>query len=196
MRAVRFAEGVKQLLVPITEITQHPKNPNNGDDENLMESIQINGFCSVLTVDRRTGFIVAGNTRYRALLGLGATEAPVAWVDHWEFEEDAVRYMVNDNASSRRAVMDQSALAELLSHLAETEHGLAGSSVTTHEYQDLLLEMATNHETPDVAGFGHGQAAPLGLFQIVLEFKDNEDERDAVFAELAERYDNVRTANL
>jgi hypothetical protein len=192
---VRFAEGVKSLLVPLTEVSQHPKNPNNGDDENLIESIQINGFCSVITADRRTGFIVAGNTRYRALHALGATHIPVAWVDHWEFEEDAVRYMINDNASSRRTVMDDAALAELLARIAETPQGLAGSSITQAEYENMLLDIATTHEEPEGFGFG-ANAAPLGLYQIVLEFKDNEDERDAVFAELADRYENVRTANL
>lgn len=194
MKAVRFAAGVKPLLVPIDQVKQHPDNPNNGDDENLIESIKINGFVTAITADAKTGYITAGNTRYRALHALGATHIPVIWVDHWE-GTDSVRYLVGDNASARKAVMDEGQLAALLGLIAETPQGLAGSSVSQTEYENMLLDVVNQHEQPE--GFGFGQnAAPLGLYQIVIEFKDNPDERDAVFAELAERYDNVRTADL
>lgn len=193
MRAVRFAEGVKPLLVPIDQVQQHPDNPNNGDDENLVESIQINGFVTAITADAKTGYIVAGNTRYRALLALGATEIPVIWAEHWD-GEGAVRYMVGDNASSRRAVMDDAALLALMNSLAETELGLAGTSITQSEYEAMLTDKALT-PPPEGMGFGSG-VAPLGLHQIIITFKDDPDERDAVFAELADRYENVRTEDL
>lgn len=196
MKAVRFAEGVKPLLVPIDQVKQHPDNPNNGDDENLVESIKVNGFVTAITADAKTGYITAGNTRYRALHALGATEIPVIWVDHWE-GTDSIRYLVGDNASGRRAVMDPNQLAALLGQIAETPQGLAGSSITHPEYEAMLLEIAQAHEDPDIAGFGHGDQGALGLFQIVIEFPDDRDERDLVFAELAERFpERVRVANL
>jgi hypothetical protein len=36
----------------------------------------------------------------------------------------------------------------------------------------------------------------MGMFQIVIDFEDAEAERDAVFAELSERYENARIVNL
>lgn len=195
MKAVRFSSGVTPLLVPIDQVKQHPDNPNNGDDDNLIESIQVNGFVTAITADANTGYIVAGNTRYRALCALGATEIPVIWEDKWS-EEGAVRYMVGDNASSRRAVMDQAALLALLGNLAETERGLVGTSITQNEYEAMLLEFANNQDMPDMSGFGAPGEGALGLYQIVIEFPENRDERDAVFAELAERYENVRSVNL
>jgi ParB-like nuclease domain len=194
VRAVRFPKSLEPLLVPIDQIKQHPDNPNNGDDENTVESIQTNGFVTAITADVNTGYIIAGNTRYRALLALGETRAPVIWVDHWD-AEGATRYMVGDNASARRAVMDQAQLLALLGNLAETERGLVGTSITQNEYEKMLMDFSQNLEQPP-AGFGAPQEGALGLFQIVIEFPDDRDERDAVFAELQERYGNVRAVNL
>ncbi|HCB59082.1 MAG TPA: hypothetical protein DEP82_14500 [Arthrobacter bacterium] len=195
MRAVRFAEGVKQLLVPMDQVHQHLQNANNADLDALVESIQINGFVTAITADAKTGNIIAGNHRYQALHALGATEIPVLWVDHWD-EAGAIRYMVADNQTSRLAVMDNAALAELLGTLAETETALAGTGFDQSGYERLLAEIATAHEDPDMAGFGHGDAGALGLFQVVIEFKDDEDARDQCFAQLSEDYANIRTANL
>ena len=196
MKAVRFSSGVTPLLVPIDQVKQHPDNPNNGDDENLVESIQVNGFVTAVTADVNTGYIVAGNTRYRALLALGATQIPVIWEDKWN-AEGAVRYMVGDNASARRAVMDEGALIALLGQLAETERGLVGTSITQPEYEKMLMDYANQQDTPDMSGFGGNEHGALGLYQIVIEFPDDRDERDAVFAELAERFpEKIRVANL
>jgi hypothetical protein len=197
VKAVRFAKSLEPLLVPIDQVKQHPDNPNNGDDDNLLESIQINGFVTACTADADTGYLVAGNTRYRTLLALGATHIPIIW-NKWDEAEGAVRYLIGDNASSRRAVMDQAQLLALLGQLQETERGLTGSSVTDAEYEKMLLDFATNLETPllDGPGFGAPKNGPLGQFQIVLDFNEEEDERDAIFAELAERYENVRVVNL
>lgn len=195
MRAVRWAEGVKPLLVPIDQVKQHPDNPNNGDDENLIESIKVNGFVTAITADAKTGYITAGNTRYRALHALGATQIPVIWVDHWD-GDGAVRYLVGDNASAARAEMDQGQLLALLGNLAETERGLVGTSITQNDYEKMLMDFATIKDDPELTGFGGQGVALHGLFQIVIDFQDDESERDAVFAELAERYENVRTVNI
>jgi hypothetical protein len=197
MKAVRFSKGVTPLLVPIDQVKQHPDNPNNGDDENLVESIQINGFVTAITADANTGYIVAGNTRYRALHALGATQIPVIWEDGWD-ENGAKRYLIGDNASSRRAVMDTAALLALLGQMQDTERGLVGTSVTDAEYERMLLEFANDQPLPDPngEGFGAPKHGPLGLFQIVIDFKEMEDERDEIFAQLAEQYENVRVVNL
>lgn len=195
MKAVRFSKSLEPLLVPITQVQQHPDNPNNGDDENLIQSIQVNGFVTACTADAKTGYLVAGNTRYRALLALGATHIPIIWEDRWE-GDGAVRYLVGDNASARRAVMDDGQLLALLGSLNESEQGLAGTSITDAEYERMLLSFANQQDAPDLSGFGGPGENILGVFQIVIDFPDNEGERDAVFAELSERYENVRVVNL
>ena len=198
MKAVRFPKSLEPLLVPIDQVKQHPDNPNNGDDENMVEMIQAHGFVTAVTVDEATGYITAGNTRYRALLALGATHIPVIWAK-WDEADGAVRYMIGDNASSRRAVMDQAQWLALMGQLAETEKGLVGASVTQTEYEAALMKYAADAEQlPDMTGEGFGapKYGPLGMFQVVIDFQENEDERDAIFAELSERYENVRVVNL
>jgi ParB-like chromosome segregation protein Spo0J len=190
---VRFSKGLEPFLVPIDSVKPDPRNPNHGDDENLIESILINGFVTLCTADANTGLMVAGHTRQRALKKLGATHIPVLWEDNWD-ETGAKRYMVGDNASSRKAVMDDAALLELVKELHETDIGLTGSSITEAEYEAMLLEDAVE-EAPEGVGFG-GNPAPAGLHQVIVEFQDDPDSRDEAFAELSQRYESVRTADL
>lgn len=193
MRAVRFAKGVQPLLCPITEVRQHAQNPNNGDLEALIESIQVNGFVTAITADIRTGNIIAGNHRYQALHALGATEIPVIWVDHMD-EPGAVRYMIADNRTGKLAVIDESAVAALLTDLNNTDMGLAGTGYDDASYQNLLLQLAQDPEIPQDGGFG--EPAPSGIYQVVVDFED-ENQRDDLFAELIERFpETARLVNL
>lgn len=197
MKTVRFAEGVRPLLVPIDKVHQHADNPNNGDLDALIESIQVNGFVTAITADARTGNIIAGNHRYQALHALGATEIPVIWVDHMD-ESGAVRYMVADNRTGKLAVIDEHALAALLTNLSDTDMGLAGTGYDNDTYQRLLLDMMADPDIPVEPGFGPGEA-PLGIFQVVIDF-ENEDDRDHCFKDLTGLYEGhdatVRKANL
>lgn len=190
---VRFSKSLEPLLVPIDQVSPHPDNPNQGDDAVVLESVRVNGFVTACTADARTGHMIAGHTRLRVLKELGATHIPIIWEDAWD-EMGAKRYLVGDNASSRRAVMDEDALLGLLAELQETEIGLEGTSISQSQYEAMMLDAAIT-APPEGAGFGM-TAAPQGLYQIIIDFQDAEDERDAVFAELSERYENVRTAAL
>jgi ParB-like chromosome segregation protein Spo0J len=184
MKAVRFAEGVKPMLVPMDQVRQHPQNPNNGDLDALIESIQVNGFVTAITADANTGYIIAGNHRYQALHALGATEIPVIWVDHMD-DSGAVRYMVADNRTGKLAVIDEHALAALLTDLSDTDMGLAGTGYDESTYQRLLLDMMADPDIPQDGGFG--EAAPSGIYQVVVDFEDK-DDRDFLFAEMYERF--------
>lgn len=194
MKAVRFAEGVRPLLVPIEKVHQHAQNPNNGDLDALIESIQVNGFVTAVTADAKTGNIIAGNHRYQALHALGATEIPVIWVDHMD-QSGAVRYMVADNRTGKLAILDDTALAALLTDLSDSDLGLAGTGYDDAAYQRLLLEMMADPDIPNGGGFG--DAAPSGLYQVIVDFEDDRDSRDMLFAELAERFpEQARIADL
>jgi hypothetical protein len=179
--------------VPIESVHQHQSNPNNGDLDALIESIQVNGFVTAVTADAKTGNIIAGNHRYQALHALGAKEIPVIWVDHMD-ETGAVRYMVADNRTGKLAILDDTAVAALLTGLNETDLGLAGTGYDESAYQRLLLEMNSD---PEIPGGGFGDAAPSGLYQVIVDFEEDRDSRDTLFAELAERFpEQARVADL
>jgi hypothetical protein len=195
MKAVRFPKSLQPLLVPIDSVHQHEYNPNNGDLDALIESIEVNGFVTAVSVDAKTGNIVAGNHRWQALHALGATHIPVIWIDHMD-QTGAVRYMIADNQTGRLAVMDKSALAGLLTQLHDTEMGLAGSGFDQNTYENLLLELNNMQmPIPEGQGFGH-EPAPNGIFQVVLDFW-SEDDRDTYFADLPEHVqERARKVNL
>ena len=79
--SIDFHSSLLDLLVPIEQVQQHPLNPNNGDMDAVVDSILGNGFYNPVVVQRSTGYIVAGNTRYAALLSLVETVIPVVYAD-------------------------------------------------------------------------------------------------------------------
>lgn len=195
MKAVRFVEGVRANLVPIDTVRQHPDNPNNGDIEALIESIQINDFYSTVTVDRATGYILAGNHRYQALLALDAKQIPVVYVD--KDRHGTLRVLMGDNKTGKLAVVDKAQEIAVLRELADSDLGFAGSGYTQDSFLALIQELANIQPIPTADGFGHG-VAPSGIFQVIIDFKD-EDARDQCFSRLADEYGDdfvVRTANL
>lgn len=121
----RYHDSLTPLMVPIDQVRQMPENANNGDIDAIQESIQVNGFTAPVIAQASTGFIIAGNHRYQAVIGLGATEIPVIWVDM--DDEQALRYMIADNRTARLGQDDLSILENLLGRLEITDIGLHGT---------------------------------------------------------------------
>lgn len=140
-------------LVPITQITEHPKNPNKGDMDRISESVEENGFYGAIVVQRSTGYIIVGNHRYKAAVAADLREVPVCYVD---VEDDhALRILVADNRTGEFGKRDQASLTELLKELDEGI-GLEGSGFTDEEFQELLGN----------EGGGGGHSSPSGgLFE-------------------------------
>lgn len=196
-KPIRWADGLEGLLLPIDTVTQHPENPNNGDIEAVAESIQVNGFNGVITIDRRTGTIVAGHTKWAALHMLGSDVAPFIFQD-WDDDEGVYRFLIGDNETGKLARMDQHQEAKILRLLHDTTKGLIGTGVSPDSYLRKLSEAANvKVEVPKQSGYGTG-TAPVGIYQVVVSFRDHAD-RDDLLAELMERpeYDGkVRGVNL
>src|SRR3954469_23661320 len=62
-------------------LKEHPDNPNRGDTEVIDESITVNGWHGAITAQKSTGYILAGNHRYRVAKQKGAKQIPVIWKD-------------------------------------------------------------------------------------------------------------------
>jgi hypothetical protein len=164
----------------------------------VIESILRHGFNGVITCDRRTREIIAGHTRYDALLALGETRGPLVFADYDESDKyGPTAYMLVDNESARMARMDEHQEARLLLMLRESsEHGLRGSGFTEEKLDHLLAKLAAEDDEQIGHHFGRPMdETPLSIFQVVLTF-ENPDRRDEVAADLAQVYDNVRAVNL
>lgn len=123
--AVRYHDDLGPLLKDINLVSPHPQNPNNGDQEAIEVSIEINGMYRPVEAQRSTGFVLAGNTTYASCLALGASILPIVWLD--VNDEEALRILLVDNQAARLARMDQGLLRPHLDTLLETELRLLGT---------------------------------------------------------------------
>lgn len=124
------------LYVDVSEIDPHPENANVGDLDAIKESIRINGYYAPILVQASTGYILAGNHRYRAARELGHSAVPVIYID--VDDEAAKRIMVADNRTTRLGHDDEAALAALLEQIGDSETGLLGTGYTHADLQTLL----------------------------------------------------------
>lgn len=122
--------------VPIERLHGNPSNPRHNDDAvpHVAASLQRFGWQQPL-VARRSGEVVAGNTRLKAAVSLEMTEVPVVWFDGPDIE--AVAFAIADNRTSEFATWDEPALAALLKEL-QAEDALEGSGYDDSALDELI----------------------------------------------------------
>lgn len=126
-------------LVPVGKLREHPQNPRRGVVEVIDESIEANGWYGAVVAQRSTGYILAGNHRFRVAKKRGAKEIPTIWRD--VDDEAAVRILLVDNKSADAGGYDEELLDELLSGL-ETLDGTGYG----FDLDDLLPEEGAEGE--------------------------------------------------
>lgn len=164
---IHFHEHLTPNLQPITTVTQHPDNPNNGDTDAIAESMQTNGVYAGVIAQKTTGHILAGNHRYAALLQLGATQIPVTWLDITN--EQATRILLADNRTTRLGHDDEHLLATLLDDLTKTPTGLTGTGYTNED----LLALTT-------IAFAPPAPQTNTTIQLVIDFTTQDDAEHAL----------------
>ncbi len=128
--------------VPIESLTPHSKNARQGDVGALAESLQSHGQYKPLVVQREGRVILAGNHTMLAAKALGWSEIDVVWAD--VDDDEGLRILLQDNRASDLATYDQSALAALLTDMAQqTEAGLAGTGFDGDALDQLLSDLAS-----------------------------------------------------
>jgi hypothetical protein len=167
--------------IPVERVTEHPDNPRKGDDEAVTKSIDRNGFFGAIIIQRSTGHVIAGNTRYRAMRDGGATTIPGFWVDC--DDELALRIMLADNRTSDLAFYDDEQLFILLKQLVESE-GLEGTGYDRAAYELLLQSI----EADSIVGGIRQGVVPeeridayneIGIRSIVLPYGEDDYEEVA-----------------
>lgn len=133
-------------------LAPHPQNPNRGDVEKIRESVDKNGWYGVVTVQKSTGYILAGNHRFFAAAGAKAPEIPAVVRD--VDDETALRILLADNAIARRATLDEAKVAELLEGL-EDIRGTGYDAV-----EEALAAVEEAEEGPEPGDGGEGDEVP------------------------------------
>ncbi len=140
---------------PLDSIHLNPENPrlNEPAVEPVMRSIARFGFRVPIVVNRRTGLIEAGNTRWKAAQRMGLTEVPVIFAD--DDEVTALAFALADNRTAEIAQWDEPSLAGLLQRLEAA--GELDSSAFSHDDLGSLItklgieDAQSREETFDVA---------------------------------------------
>ena len=137
------AQKLQIQWVPLDSVQLNLENPrlNEPAVEPAMRSIARFGFGVPMVVNRRTGLIEAGNTRWKAAQRMGLTEVPVILAD--DDEVTALAFALADNRTAEIATWDEPSLAGLLRRLEEAGE-LASSGFSDDDLGSLIarLEMA------------------------------------------------------
>jgi hypothetical protein len=78
-----------------------------------------NGFYGAIIAQRSTGYILAGNHRYRAAVERDAETVPVIWVD--VDDDSALRILLADNRTADGGDYDAQALVDILADMGNLE---------------------------------------------------------------------------
>jgi len=132
--------------VSISRLFCSPTNPRRNDAAvpHVAASIRRFGWQQPI-VARRSGEVIAGNTRLKAAQGLGMTEVPVWWFEGTDL--DAVAYNLADNRSHEHSQWNEAELAVLLEQLRK-EDSLDGVGYSTEDI-DALVQQLRDQEQVD-----------------------------------------------
>ena len=125
--------------VAIDRLHLNPSNPRLNDPAvpHVAASIRRFGFQQPV-VAKRSGEVIAGNTRLKAARSLGLVQVPVIWFEGSDL--DATAYGIADNRTHEFAEWDQGALAKLLEEL-RAEDALEGVGYSGEDIDALLDEL-------------------------------------------------------
>ena len=132
--------------VPISRLFCSPTNPRRNDAAvpPVAASLRRFGWQQPI-VARRSGEVIAGNTRLKAAQELGMTEVPVWWFDGDDLA--AVAFSIADNRTHEFAEWNDAELAKLLAQLKK-EDSLDGVGYSDEDL-DALVQQLRDQEQAD-----------------------------------------------
>lgn len=142
------AENLHSLLsqverIPITELTQFPGNPNEGDVDAIAESLAENGLFEPVIVQKSTGYILSHNHVTQAAEKIGWTHLDAIRVD--VDDQRAKKIVAAANRTAELSKRNDYLLYELLADIEDLE----GTG-----YDDVFLEELTARVEPELPPVG------------------------------------------
>jgi DNA modification methylase len=125
--------------VSVSRLFCSPTNPRRNDAAvpHVAASLRRFGWQQPI-VARRTGEVIAGNTRLKAAQQLGMTEVPVWWFDGTDL--DATAFAIADNKTHEFAEWNEAELATLLEQLRK-EDSLDGVGFSADDIDALVAQL-------------------------------------------------------
>jgi ParB-like chromosome segregation protein Spo0J len=162
---LRFHKGLVDLMVPIANLRPTEDNPNNGDVDEVVASMLRWGVYAPIIANEADGRIIAGHTRYAALMELGAKMAPVVWAQP-ATDMEHLGMLMGDNRIARLARMDEARELEAMRQLAESDKGLVGSGYDDRDIDRLAARLLKNEMDPIEVGLMGGSGKERLIHEI------------------------------
>ena len=167
-----LARSIQQW--PVDKPIPWPGNPRRGDVNLIAQSIEVNGFYQPIVVQKRTGYVIAGNHRLAAARQIKMAEIPVVVLD--VDDEQARRMVLVDNRAADKATYDADALVDLLGQFDLDD--LEGTGWTEDEVDDLLTPDALSDE-PEPEPEADEQMGGLE-FRVVVDCQSEQDQAQLI----------------
>lgn len=171
--------------VPLDKLKTYSNNPRKGNIDLIADSLATFGQYKPITVNKRTGEILAGNHTYQAAKSLGWKEIAVAYVD--VDDSTAARIVAIDNRAADLGTYDNTKLLELLETIGDLDH----TGYNSDDIDDLLAEIQ-EAETPNIS-FEAVEAVREQKYSTHNPADGDNVNRIPTLAELAERYEGKST---
>lgn len=137
---------MKSEWIDIEDVELWERNPriNAHVVEQLALSIAEFGFLNPLIVQRSSGKIIAGNTRYKAATKLKLLKVPVIYADLTD--EKAKAFAIADNKLGELAMWDDDLLKELLMEINEDDLDIKLLGFDNFELDSILNDTLNESE--------------------------------------------------
>lgn len=174
---------------PVDDLMPHPDNPNTGDVDSIVESMDENGWYGTITAQLSTKRILAGEHRWLAAKQKGALTVPVYFVD--VDDVTAIKILLADNATARRGVINRDKVTRLL----EVVGDIRGTGIDASFLGEVaeLDEKATKSDADKLLEPGEGNYAPQWG---VIVACDDEAHQEKVFNQLTKLKLTVRAVSV
>lgn len=152
--AVRVHASLHGLMEDGSQLRPHPENPRNGDTDAILVSMAQNGVYRPVFAQRSTGYILAGNHTYAAMVEAGFEQVPIVWLD--VDDREARRILLADNRTAELGGYDE---ALLLQNLTALDGDLLGTGYTLDDLsaiEDTIARIAAE----ELNGDSDGDRAP------------------------------------
>lgn len=175
-------------LVPVDQLTTHPRNPRTGNVQAIAESLSVNGQYRPIVVSS-DWVILAGNHTYLAARQLGWDRIAAVQLPWDSQSPEAARVMVADNRTADLGSYDSAAMLALLDDLLEAgDTALAGTGYGEDD-REVLLRLVSyeslgkvdpSAEWVDMPEFS-AENLPQGAYRATFRFETMADA-DSFFA--------------
>lgn len=194
---VRYHPTAAILLDDAEKVRPYAANPRNGDVEAIIASIRENGCYRPVYAWSTTGEILAGNHTYAALLEMGETRIPIAWIDAADLNA-ARKIVLADNRTADQGRYDE---AQLLAELEALDGDLVGTGYVEDDLDSIRALMDSSawdndrgregaHDEPDEESFNpridlRVSARVFDGWRRCLDARDGVDDAQKLEAHLA-----------